>query len=126
MTITLQNILEAQGTMQNLSTKVLRGRTAYQVARLLKRLDAELSTYNDTRLKLIEQYAKKKDDGNYELNEQNEYQFTQENMQAYMNEINNLLQEKIEIDANPLKLDDLLDLEFTPTEMVALEPFIEE
>lgn len=126
MTITLQNILEAQGTMQNLSTKVLRGRTAYQVARLLKRLDAELSTYNDTRIKLIEQYAKKKEDGSYELNEQNEYQFTPENMQAYMNEINNLLQEKIEIDANPLKLDDLLDLEFTPTEMVALEPFIEE
>lgn len=126
MTITLQNILEAQEIMQNLSTKVLRGRTAYQVARLLKRLDAELSTYNDTRLKLIEQYAKKKEDGSYELNDRNEYQFTEENMQAYVGEINNLLQEKIEIDANPLKLDDLLDLDFTPREMVALEPFVEE
>lgn len=126
MTITLQNILEAQETMQNLSTKMLRGRTAYQVARLLKRLEAELGTYNDTRLKLIERYAKKKEDGTYELNERNEYQFTPENMQAYVGEINNLLQEQIEIDANPLKLDDLLDLEFTPSEMVALEPFIEE
>lgn len=126
MTITLQNILESQETMQNLSTKTLRGRTAYQVARLLKRLEAELATYNDTRLKLVEQYAKKKEDGSFELNEKNEYQFTQENMQAYINEMNNLLQEKIEIDANPLKLDDLLDLEFTPAEMVTLEPFIEE
>ena len=126
MTITLQNILEAQETMQNLSTKVLRGRTAYQVARLLKKLESELATYNDTRIKLIERYAKKKEDGTYEVNERNEYQFTQENMQAYVGEINNLLQEQIEIDANPLKLDDLVDLEFTPAEMVALEPFIEE
>ena len=126
MTITLQNILESQETMQQLSTKALRGRTAYQVARLIKKLETELTTYNDTRLKLIERYAKKKDDGSYELNNNNEYQFTPENMQIYVGEINNLLQEQIEIDANPLSLNDLEDLEFTPAEMVALEPFIEE
>lgn len=126
MTITLQNILESQETLQSLSMKTLRGRTAYQVARLLKRLESELTAYNDTRMKLIEQYAKKAEDGTYELNERNEYQFTSENMQAYVEEINNLLQEKIELDVNPLNLDDLVDLEFTPADMVALEPFIQE
>lgn len=126
MTVTLKDILESQEVMQQLSAKPLRGRTAFQVARLLKMLDNELSTYNDTRMKIVEQYAKRKEDGSFELNDRNEYQFTAENMQSFVNEINKLLEEQITVDANPISLADLDSIEFTPSEMVALEPFIEE
>lgn len=126
MIVTLKDIIECQETMQQLSTKPLRGRTAFQVARLLKKLETELTTYNDTRMKLIEQYAKKKEDGTFEVNERNEYQFTPENMQAFVEEINKLLDESVEIDANPINLAELEDIAFTPSEMVNLEPFITE
>lgn len=124
--VKLREILESQEAMRHLSEKSLRGRTAYQLGRLMKKLEGELSTYNEVRQKLIEKYAKRKDDGSFEVNERNEYQFTPENMQAYIEEINKLIEEEVQIEASPINLDDLGDIEFTPAEMSMLDPFIQE
>lgn len=125
MKIMLKEVIEGQGALQKLSGMVLKGRTAFQVARLLKKLEEVLTSYNDTRLKLIEKYAKRKEDGEFELNEKNEYQFTQENMQAYMDEINKLIMEEVEIEAKPIPVEDIENLEFTPAEASFLEPFLQ-
>ncbi len=125
MKITLRNILEGQETLQKLSNQPLKGRTAFQVGRLLKKLEEVLNAYNDTRLKLIEKYAKRKDDGDFELNDKNEYQFTQENMQAYVEEINKLILEEVEIEAKPIPFEDIENLEFTAAEATFLEPFLD-
>ena len=124
MKVTLKDILEGQATLQKLSNQPLRGRTAFQIGRLLKKLEEILTSYNETRVKLIEKYAKKNDDGSFELNDKNEYQFTQENMQSYMEEINKLILEEIDVEANPIKFEDIEDLEFTATETTFLEPFL--
>ena len=126
MTVTVQNIVESQEVMRALSNKQLRGRTAFKVARLLKKLEAELTTFNDTRVKLIETYAKKDDDGNFVTNDKNEYQFDTDNANKFVAEINKLLAEEIQIDANPIMIEEIEDLDFTPAEMAQLEPFIEE
>lgn len=126
MTVTVQNIVESQEVMRVLSNKSLRGRTAFKVARLLKKIEEELNTFNDTRVKLIESYAKKDEDGNFVTNDKNEYQFDTENANKFVAEINKLLAEEIQIEANPIKIDELEDLDFTPAEMAQLEPFIEE
>lgn len=125
MKITLKEVVEGQEALQKLSGMVLKGRTAFQVARLLKKLEEVLTSYNDTRLKLIEKYAKRKEDGEFELNEKNEYQFTQENMQAYIDEINKLIMEEVEIEAKPIPVEDIENLEFTPAEASFLEPFLQ-
>ena len=126
MTITLKDIVESQEVMRTLSGKPLRGRAAFKVARLLKKLEAELSTFNDTRVKLIESYAKKDENGQFVLNDRNEYQFDQENANKFVEEINKLLVEEIQIEANPIMLDEIEEIDFTPAEMAALEPFMEE
>lgn len=125
MKITLKEVVEGQESLQKLSGMILKGRTAFQVARLLKKLEEVLTSYNDTRLKLIEKYAKRKEDGEFELNEKNEYQFTQENMQAYIDEINKLIMEEVEIEAKPIPVEDIENLEFTPAEAAFLEPFLQ-
>ena len=125
MKITLRNILEGQETLQKLSNQPLKGRTAFQVGRLLKKLEEVLNAYNETRLKLIEKYAKRKDDGEFELNDKNEYQFTKENMQAYVEEINKLILEEVEIEAKPIPFEDIENLEFTAAEATFLEPFLD-
>lgn len=126
MTVTVQNIVESQEVMRALSNKQLRGRTAFKLARLLKKLEAELVTFNETRVKLIETYAKKDDDGNFVTNDKNEYQFDADNANKFVAEINKLLAEEIQIDANPITIEEIEDLDFTPAEMAQLEPFIEE
>ena len=126
MKVTLKDIVESQEVMRTLSNKPLRGRVAFKVARLLKKLEAELTTFNDTRVKLIESYAKKDEEGNYVTNDRNEYQFDQDNANKFVEEINKLLSEELDIDANPILVDEIEDLDFTPAEMAALEPFMDE
>lgn len=126
MKVTLKDIVESQEVMRTLSNKPLRGRVAFKVARLLKKLEAELTTFNDTRIKLIESYAKKDEEGNYVTNDKNEYQFDQDNANKFVEEINKLLLEELDIDANPILVDEIEDLDFTPAEMAALEPFMDE
>lgn len=126
MKVTLKDIVESQDVMRTLSSKQLRGRVAFKVARLLKKLEAELATFNDTRIKLIETYAKKDDEGNFVTNEKNEYQFDADNANKFVEEINKLLLEEIDIDANPILVDEIEELDFTPAEIVALEPFMDE
>ena len=124
ITVTLKDILDGQETLQKLSGSELPGRTAFQIGRLLKKLETVLTEYNDTRIKLLEKYANRTEDGNFELNDKNEYQFTQENIEIYIKEINNLISEEIEIDVMPIRLEDIENLTFTPSEMAILEPFM--
>ena len=126
MKVTLKDIVESQEVMRTLSNKPLRGRVAFKVARLLKKLEAELTTFNDTRVKLIESYAKKDEEGNYVTNDKNEYQFDQDNANKFVEEINKLLLEELDVDANPILVDEIEDLDFTPAEMAALDPFMDE
>ena len=126
ITVTLKDIVESQEAMRALSEKPLRGRVAFKVARLLKKLEAELTTFNDTRIKLIEAYAKKDEEGNYITNDKKEYQFDQDNANKFVEELNKLLLEELEIDANPILVDEVEDLDFTPAEMAMLEPFMDE
>lgn len=124
--VTLREVLEGQETLQKLSNQVLKGRTAFQIGRMLKKIEEVLTSYNDTRIKLIEKYAKRKENGEFEVNDKNEYQFTPENMQAYVDEINKLIAEDIEIEANPIRFEDIENLEFTAAEATFLDPFVAE
>ena len=124
--VTLKDIVESQDVMRTLSGKPLRGRAAFKVARLLKKLEVELTTFNDTRVKLIEAYAKKDEEGNFVTNEKNEYQFDEDNATKFVEEVNKLLLEELEIDANPILIDEIEEIDFTPAEMAVLEPFIDE
>lgn len=126
ITVTLKDIVESQEAMRALSEKPLRGRVAFKVARLLKKLEAELTTFNDTRIRLIEAYAKKDEEGNYITNDKKEYQFDQDNADKFVEELNRLLLEELEIDANPILVDEIEELDFTPAEMAMLEPFMDE
>lgn len=124
MKVVLKEILEGQEVLQKLSQQPLPGRAAFQIGRLLKKLEEILNSYNDVRLKLVEKYAKRKEDGEFDLNEKNEYQFTAENMQAYVDELNTMIADEVEVEANPINFKDIEKLEFTAAEATYLEPFI--
>jgi len=47
-------------------------------------------------------------------------------MSKFVDEIGKVLDTTVDIDANKILLEDLGENDFTPTEMLALEPFIEE
>lgn len=127
ITVTLRDAVNNTDILRQLSTMTLKGRTAYDVGKLLKRLEDELNLFTETRTNLINRYANKDENGELVIDpETQEYKFTEENMRAFVDEINAVLDREIEINANKIKLDDLGETTFTPMQMMALEAFIEE
>lgn len=124
--VKLNTILESMDTLKELAQKELKGRTAYQVGKLIKKIDEEFSLFNETREKLIRKYAAVDENGEFILNENNAYTFKDNNYNLFMDEINSLVGTEISIDASPIPLDDISELQFTPAQMVQLDPFIEE
>jgi uncharacterized membrane-anchored protein len=127
MTVKLKDAVESTDILRQLAGVKLKGRAAFNVAKMLKQLEDELNLFNETRTKLIQQYADKDENGELKINpDTNEYMFSDENMNKFVEEINGVLNGEIEVNANKLRLEDLEDSDFTPVQMMALEAFVEE
>lgn len=124
--ITLREIVDSSDIMKKLSQKSLKGKTAYYVARLLREVDKELTLFNETRSNLIKKYGEKDEKGELKIDENGNCKFIPENIEKFYSEMDDILNNIIELNANKIELKDLENLDFTPIEMVVLEPFIEE
>lgn len=120
--VTLRDVLEGQEALQKLSNQQLPGRTAFRIGRLLKKLEDVLTSYNEVRTSLLEKYAKHKEDGSFEVNDKNEYIF--EDVNVFIEEMNKLIMEEVEVEADPIDFKSIEDVSFTPVEITLLEPFV--
>ena len=93
--VTLRDVLEGQEVLQKLSNQQLPGRIAFRIGRLLKKLEEVLVSYNEVRNNLLDKYAKHKEDGTFEVNNKNEYQFDESNMKIFVDEMNKLIAEEV-------------------------------
>lgn len=124
--IKLKDIVNSTDTLKQLADMKLPGKVAWQVGKLLQRLEIELNLFSATREKFIRQFVDKDENGEMIVNEKtHEYVFTPENKQQFINELNEVLEENIHIDMDKISIDALADLDFTPAQMLVLEPFIE-
>lgn len=122
----LNELLNATDALQTLSKKSLQARPAFQVVRLLKAADKEIQEFNDVRVKVVNQYGDKDENGELITDENGNCHIAPEHINEFNKELNDLLNTEIEINANMLSLGDLEELEFTPSDLALLEPFIEE
>jgi len=81
--------------------------------------------FNETRMALIKKYGEKDENGELITDDKGNCKIITENVEKFSAELNELVAAEIEINANKIKMDDLENVDFTPSEMVALEPFIE-
>lgn len=124
--ITLRELVDSSEIMKKLAQKSLKGKTAYYIARLLREIDKELTLFNETRGNLIKKYGEKDENGELKIDENGNCKFLPEEMDKFYSEMNDILNDIIELNVNKIELNDLENLDFTPTEMILLEPFIEE
>lgn len=119
-------LLDSIETLKQLSGEPLKARVAFMIARIIKETDTEVTNYNETRSNLINKYGKKNEDGTLEVDSKNNVQFEPEDVPTFNAELSDLLNTTITLNADKIKMDDLENLEFTPAEILMLEPFIEE
>lgn len=123
--VKLSTIITSADVLQYLSNSAIKGRTAYKVAKILKRVDEEFALFNDARNSLINEYAIKGEDGTPTITEGN-YNILPERVNDFNNEITKLMDTDVHMDVEKLRLEEIENIDFTPQQMLLITDFIEE
>lgn len=121
----LEQLVSSVSVLQKLSTKPLKARTAFMVAKLLQNADNEVNNFNDARMNLITKYGVKDDNGELKTDDTGSARIVQEHLPEFNTELQELLNTSITINATKIAMKDIENLEFTPGEILQLEPFLE-
>lgn len=124
--MTVQEMLDSVSALKNINEKKMPAKTAYQFARIIREIEKELNSFQDTRKKLIERFAKKDEDGKLIEDKEGNVQIFPEKEKDFKKEADELMKSKIKINCERINLDDILDNEFSPAEIVELFKFIKE
>lgn len=124
--VTLNDILNNAEVFREISAKTLPVKTAFKVARLIRELDKENATFDESRRKIIEKYAEREESGEIKQTSEGNIVIQPDKIEECNREMIELLNTTIDINADKLNIDALGDIELTPTQMLGLEAFIEE
>ena len=122
--VKISDILNGTETLQKLAQKDFKAKLAWSIARLLKAAEQEIQNFNDTRLSLIKKYGEKDENGELVTDEKDNCKIVESNVKSFNDELNELIATEVELNANPIDIALLEDLQFTPADMAALEPFV--
>ena len=125
ITVKLSDLVNSTETLQKLAQKDFKAKLAWTIARLLKAADAEIQGFQETRMELIKKYGEKDENGELITDENGNCKISPETTSNFNVEFNDLINSEIEINANKIRIELLEDVDFTPSEMAILEPFIE-
>ncbi len=123
ITIRLNDILNSIPIFREISNKSLPIKTAYQLARLIRELDRESTTFDESRRKIIEKYAERDENGEFKQTDEGNVIIMPEQINACNQEMAELLDTEIEINVEPIEIESLASIELTPAQMFSLEPF---
>lgn len=124
--VSVREILNSAEIMQKLSKRQFKGKVAFQIARILRYIDEELKSFNEARSNLIEVYGERDESDNLVMDEKNNYKIQKDKITELNQEIEELLNTSIQINADAINMKDIENEDFTPADILLLEPFIEE
>ena len=125
ITVKILDLVNSTETLQKLAKQNFKAKLAWTLARLLKAAEGEIQGYNEARLNLIKKYGEKDESGELITDEKGNCKILPESLTNFNTELNELLESEVEINSNKINFALLEDINFTPTEMSLLEPFIE-
>jgi len=125
ITIKLSDLVNSTETLQKLSQKDFKAKLAWSIARLLKAADVEIQSFNEARVALIKKYGAKDENGELIMDDKGNCKIPPEALGDFNVEFNELTNSEVEINANKIKIELLEDIDFTPSDMATLEPFVD-
>ena len=112
-------------TLSVLMNQNFSGATAFKVARLAREIGKEMETFDAERMKLVEKYGEKGDDGRVKTDENGNVKIMESAIQDCNAEFNELLNQEIQINAEMLPANVLDEMQnVTPAQMLTLEPIV--
>jgi hypothetical protein len=85
--------------------------------RNMKKIEHELKPFEQSRLQLVHKYGKEDDNGKISV--------TEENMADFYKDVASLLDEDVEVDIRPIKIEQIGEVKLTPNEIQFIDFIIE-
>ena len=117
--VSLAELVNSQSALQSLAGQVMPAPVAFKLSKIIKAVNSELKTCDETRLKLCEQYGT--------LNEKtNQFEFpSKTKRESLENEYAELVKTEVTIQGERLSLDRLSNLSISAGDILALSWLIE-
>jgi hypothetical protein len=120
MKLTLHKLVASSPALAELASDTkLPVRTSYWAGKVLRKANAELQDYNETRIKLCEQFGTVSADGR-------KYEFSDDKLPEFQKQVSELLDTEIELPGEPFTLDKLGEATLSPASMMQLDWLIVE
>ena len=124
--IKMETIINSIPSLQKMINKEMKTKVAFQIARLSREIERESNLFQEYKKQLIEKYGLRDENNKLITDEKGNYNIEQKNIEAFNNEMQEILNETVTLNANKIALSDLENEKFTPAEIYPLEEYIEE
>ena len=122
---TIGKLLAAKPFLQQLANTEMSAKNAFKILKTLKEVDAELTIVQDSRMKLVEKYCQRDEDGQWKVDEIGNVLIVPEQITIFTTEQNELFNTTLELNCDKLDIGIFDSLMFTPKMLMDIEDFIE-
>ena len=123
--VKIVDLVNSTETLQKLSQKDFKAKLAWQISRLLKAAETEIQSFNEARMNLIRKYGEKDESDELVTDEKGNCKIDNSVLNEFTSELNDLMNTEVEINASKIKIEQLENLDFTPSDMAILEPYMD-
>lgn len=125
MLIKLGLIVKSRNALIKLNnTEGLDSITAYRILKNSNAIDKELKIYDEHQTKLVNKYCDKSEDEK-PLVENGGFKITGENYKKYVNELENIFNENVEISIKKISIESIINAGLSPAQIGSIEYMIE-
>lgn len=130
MKVTIEQILDFNGSVDEFLEKPLNIKTAYKLAMIKRQTDEQTDFYQTSFFKILNEYGKKDENGELQrvqegVNEGNVL-IQEDKLEECNNALSDLMGLEVEINNYNLKLEDFGDMEVSADDLATIIPFLSE
>lgn len=122
--VSLGEIINAFPFLNKISNNSFVGKDAFKIARLVREITKEYELFEKSRKEIIEQYAERDSENNIII-EDNNVKIPLHLRDECNSKLEELLNERVDVNIEKLSFDILNNIEFTPIEALSAEVFFE-
>ena len=122
--ITLRELDLATPALRKISQANVNAKTAFQIAKILSIIDAELKQLDKIRYDLFEKYSQHDENGKIQLDENDNVVVSKDNVEIFTKEFSELMATEVTLNIDSLDIELISGINLTPTEAGSILKFI--